>query len=605
MTELKSRKQIPSKFKWNLNAAFPSDETWEKSFDNFALSLKKIEIFKGKLGDCAKSLLSCLKTRDELEIELYRLYAYAHLSLHGDMTDSKYQGMASRAVSLGKDYGETVSFIEPEIISLGRMKVNAFIEDDGGSCCDRDSLGIYRHYFDNLFRKQNHILSPDEEKFLAKAGEIGNGFSRIFDMINNADIAFAKAFDSNGEEHEITHGRYGLLMQSDDRILRENTYKNKYDAFVAQKNTIAETYSNAVKYSMLEASARNYSSTLEASLADSNIPTEIYANLIDTVNDNLHLYHRYLELRKKSLGYDKLHTWDIAAPFTENPEIKISWDDAKTTVIDGMAALGEECQAIIRKGFEEGWVDVYENKGKRSGAYCWGVYGFPHPYVLMNYNGTVNNMFTLSHEMGHALHFHYAFNNQPAIYGGSTYFLMEIASNVNEALLLHHLLSTATDKSMLKYLTNYYIQKFERTFFRQTMLAEFEMKAHQAAENGSPLTSELLSGLYRNISEKHYGPVVIRDERADYAWSRIPHFYRIFYVYQYATGFAASMALAKKILDEGAPAVRKYLNLLKSGNSDYSINLLKEAGVDMASPQPIRDALEVFEGLLDRFEGMV
>jgi len=596
--ELKHRSEVAPESKWNLTTIFTSDEAWQNSFDALAASLNQIETFSGRLGESAESLLSCLALLYELQVDTYRLYLFSHLKKDEDTTNSFYQGMADNAASLNTKFQAAISFIEPEIIAIGQEKINVYMDTN-------DGLKIYRQFFDNILRLKNHILTSDNEEILAKADEIGQASQNIFTMLNNADIVFAKAADSNGNEHEVNHASYSALMEKPDRTLRKNTFHNVIDAYIAQKNTIATAYSHSVKANLFTAGVRKYGSALDAALSVYNIPKAIYKNLIDTVSDNLHIFHRYLGIRKRCLKYDELHMWDMSVPIVENANTYMSWPDAKTIVTDGLAVLGPEYQDLLRKGFSEGWVDVYGNKGKRSGAYSWSTFGFKHPYVLMNYDDTIDDMFTLAHEMGHAMHYHYSHATQPVMYSSYSMFLAEVASTVNEALLMNHLLSTTTDKIQYNYLLNYFIQKFVGTFFRQTMLAEFEMLTHEMAEQGKPLTADTLSQLYRNLLTKHNGTGLNIDDKAGYHWSRIPHFYRTFYVYQYATGFAASMALSKKIRNEGAPAVEKYLNLLKSGCKDYSTNLLNEAGVDMTSPEPIKDALVVFEDLLDRFEKSV
>ena len=595
MPQLKTRAQVAPEHKWNLTTIFKSDTIWQECFDQFAIDFEKMKAYEGKLGDSAENLFICLDEDCKLEVTCHQLFVYAHLKKDEDTANPFYQGMADKIAGLLVKYQAATSFIRPEIIAIGQDRVGMYINEDG-------RLEMYRQFFDDIFRAQKHTLSPDKEELLAKAGEVGQASSNIFSMIDNADIIFANATDSNGVEHEVTHGRYSGLMENTDRTLRKNVMSSVLDAYIAQKNTIAEAYNFSVKNDMFKADARNYASSLDAALCNFNIPKEIYTNLIDTVSDSLHLYHRYIEIRKRCLGYDEIHMWDLSVPIVENANTFINWEDAKTAVVDGLGALGEEYQRLVKQGFDNGWVDVYENKGKRSGAYSWGAYGLPHPFVLMNYDDTIDDMFTLAHEMGHALHSYYSYANQPVVYGYYSMFLAEVASTVNEALLMEHLLNTTKDKTKYNYLLNYFIQQFVGTFFRQTMFAEFEMLAHEMAEQRKPLNSESLCNLYRGLCEKHYGAGVVIDEKADYVWSRIPHFYRTFYVYQYATGFAAAMALSKKIREEGAPAVERYLKLLKSGSKDYSVNLLKEAGIDMSTSAPIKDALDVFEGLLDRFE---
>jgi len=595
MNEIKTREQTAPQYQWDLTHLFESDEKWRECFNNYKASMKDIKSYEGKLNKDASNLLGGLTAYHISYQTCAKTYVYAKFKLDEDTTNSKYQGMLSSVKTLWADFEAITSFMQPEIISIGLDKINEFITND-------NRLETYKHYFNDLFRKQKHVLSHDMEELLKKATAVGEGFSSVFDNAAKTDMTFEKAKDSNGLEHEVTNANYIMLMEHPDRTLRKNVHDSLLGSYAARKNTIAETYNYAVKNSMFQADARKYSSTLEASLFENNIPTGIYTNLINTISESLPIYHRSLKLRKKFLKYDELHTWDMRNPILENAKTFVSYEEAKTMVVEGANALGKEYQAVIKQGFDNGWVDVYENKGKDPGAYCWGAYGTKHPYVLMNYNNTVRDMFTLSHEMGHAAHSYYTYTNQPAVYGGYPTFLAEVASTVNEALLIEHLLNTTTDKEKLSYYLSCFIQNFESTFFRQAMFAEFEMLAHEAAKKGSPLNAESLSKLYKSICTKYYGNEVVLNEKNDYEWSRIPHFYRVFYVYQYSTGFSAAMSLSKKIREEGQPAVDNYLNFLKSGKKDYPINLLKQAGVDMTTSAPIKDALNIFESLLDRLE---
>ena len=595
MSKLKDRKDTPQEFKWNSTTIFATDEAWQKSFDELPASLNKIEAYKGRLQESAETLLDCLTLSYKLHTSTMKLYLYARFKQDEDTTNSFYLGMADKAESINTRFKTIISFIDREIIDLGQEKLNTYMNTN-------NNLKIYKHHFDNLLRLKNHILSTEIEEILAKASEVGQAPQGVFNMINDADIIFKEAVDSNNKKHEINHTNYSSLMEQTDRTLRENAFNNFIDSYIAQKNTLATAYSFNVKNNLFEANVRKHESALDSSLSNYNIPTTIYKNLIDTVSNNLHGFHRYVDMRKKYLNYDNMQMWDMSVPIVKDANTQISWEDAKTNVIEGLAILGEEYQSLIKKVFDENWIDVYGNKGKRSGAYSWSTYGLKHPYILMNYDNTMYDMFTLAHEVGHALHSHYTETNQPAVYGSYGIFLAEVASTVNEALLMNHLLNTTTDKTQRSYLLNHFIRQFVGTFFYQTMLAEFEKTTHEMAEQGKPLTPDLLSGLYHGLLTKYYGSNITINEKAGYHWSRIPHFYRSFYVYQYATGFSASIVLSKKIQEEGTPAVEKYLNLLKSGCKDYPVDLLKEAGVDMTTTKPIKDALKIFDELLDKFE---
>jgi oligoendopeptidase F len=600
MAELKTRDQVAPEHKWNLTTICESDDDWQKRLDALSDKITQIKDFEGKVGQSGEGLLACMRLLDEVREETYKLYVYAHLKSDEDTAAPKYQGMRDIARSFDVSLEAATSFVNPEIIAIGEDKVKEFMAKAPG-------LELYAHAFDDLFRKQKHILTPEIEEILAKAAEIGAAPDSIYTMITAADMVFGKVKDSKGDEHEVTSGRFGSLMQNTDRTLRQNVRELHYDTYIKQKNTIAEAYNYSVKNDNFVAGVRKYDSALDAALSTNNIPKEIYKNLIDTISDNMHLFHRYLDLRKRCLEVDELHFHDIYAPIVKDADIAMDWEEAKKTVLEGVAALGPEYQELIQKSYDENWIDVYENKGKQIGAYSWCSYGMVHPYVLMNYDDTISDMFVLAHEMGHALHSYYTHRNQPYVYGHYTIFLAEVASTVNEALVMEHLLSktsleTEEGKTKYLYLLNEFLEGFKGTFFRQTMFAEFEMIAHEMAERNEPLNSESLNKVYEDLLIKYFGDKIVIDDRVKYEWSRIPHFYSAFYVYQYATGYASAMAFAKAIHEEGAPAVEKYLGLLKAGSSDYSVELLKKAGVDITTPAPIEAAMKVFEDLLDRFE---
>jgi len=598
MSEIKTRDQIASEFKWNTATIFADDTAWQTKFDAISASYEKdIKQHEGKVGASAKNLLDAIQTTHSFTAEMEKLYLYAMLKHHEDTANSTYAGMYDKVQGLEVGIDAAASFLQPEIIATGQESVNAFMHADA-------DLKVYNHYFENLFRQQAHVLTPDKEEIMARASEIGNAAESIYAKMTETDMVSGKALDSKGEEHEVTHGSFRALLENTDRVLRKNVYEAYFGTYKAQRNALAEAYNYSVKNDNFVANVRKYDSALDAALQEDNIPKEIYKNLVDAVNDNAHLMHRYVELRKRCLKVDRLHFYDAYVPIVEDADAKISWEDAKATVLEGAAPLGKEYQALVQKCYDENWIDVYENKDKVPGGYCASIHGIPHPYILLNYDDTYTEMFTLTHEAGHALHAHYHNEIQPFVYSDHTIFLAEIAAIVNEALLMEHLLSITppTDKAKYNYLLNYFMEQFKGTVFRQTMFAEFEMRAHEMAAAGEPLTVDSLHDLYKGLVAKQFGLHMEMDDIIGYEWSWIPHFYRAYYVYQYATGFIAAMALAKKIREEGAPAVEKYLNMLKSGCSDYSINLLKEAGVDMTSPEPIKQALSIFEDLMDRFE---
>lgn len=595
----KKRTEIAHEFKWHLHDLYPTADAWRQSMDAMAEKIKTLTQYKGQLSQ-PETLLRCLDEIHETGAEMEQLYAYAHLKLHEDTNIADSQGMADRSEGLYVKFLSAASYIDPEILAADEAVIMGYTASVPG-------LKIYTHYLAKLFQQKAHVRSEEVEALLADAQEIGNAPSSIYHMLHDADMKFGQVTDENGNDMALTHGRFIRLLESKDRRVREETFNTYYDAYEKQKNTLAAAYSASVKKDCFFAGARRYESALASALSNNHIPQEVYANLIDTVHEFLPEMHRYVRLRKKALNLPELHMYDLYTPIVAQTEAKVSYDEAKEKVLKGVSVLGKDYAETVRSGFEQGWVDVYENEGKQSGAYSWGVPKV-HPYVLMNYEDNVDSLFTLAHEMGHALHSHYTQTTQPTVYASYSIFLAEVASTVNEALLMNQLLSEQTDPKMRAYLINYFLEQFRTTLFRQTMFAEFEMLTHEMTEKGEPLTSESLNKLYRELNLQYYGPDMVVDNKIDYEWSRIPHFYTAFYVYQYATGFSAAMSFASQIAqpgEAGQAAVDAYLGFLKSGSSDHSINILKKAGVDMSSPQPVREALTKFSHLLDEMEQLV
>ncbi len=585
MKKILSREEVKKEYKWKIEALFESNDLWQKTYDETERSFSELERYSKNMD--TEDLYDCLRLRDEIGVNTERLYVYANLRANEDSTNTFYQEMSGRADRLIMLYSRGVSFIEPAILAMDREKLKKALEG---------KLKIYEHYIDNILRSAGHILSADKEEMLAQIYEIAEGPSNIFYMLNNADISFENAADSNNEEHTLTHGTYSACLESEDRALRRSAFNNVYDSYYKQKNTLAAIYSASVKKDVFSARIRNYDSALEAMLFANNIPTEVYHNLIKTVNKHLPLMHRYIKLRKKILGLDDLDMYDIYTPIVKNTDTKKTYDQAKATVLEALRPLGGKyCEKLEKAMNEEGWVDIYENKGKRSGAYSWGAYGC-HPFVSLNYDDNVNSMFTLAHEMGHAMHSYYTWSTQPPVYGDYTIFVAEVASTVNEALLMEHLLKTTTDINERKYLLNYFMEQFRGTLFRQTMFAEFELKTHTLAENGETLTFDNMCKIYSDLNKKYYGDDIANNEKIAWEWARIPHFYTAFYVYQYATGYSAAIALSQKILNENGAG--DYIDFLKGGSSKYSIDLLKGAGVDMTKSTAIENAMKVFESSL-------
>lgn len=595
--ELPLRSEIDDQYKWRLEDIYATDEDWEKDFEKAREMLGKLDDYRGRLVSSSDNLYQGIELIMEIEEILTRLYAYSHMRSDEDTSNQKYQALNRRAQALATEIASAVSFMVPEILTLSREKVEEYLEENEG-------LKLYSHFLDNILREKEHYLSEEEEKILAMASDISRGPGNIFSMLNNADLVFPTITDEDGQEVRVTHGRYIDFLMSKDRRVRKDAFTALYSKYREFINTFAATLNTNVKAHIFYARARNYNSALEAALSSDNIPVSVYTNLVDTVKENLDAMHKYVALRKEVLELDELHMYDLYVPLIQDLDVKIPYFEAKETILEGLKPLGEEYIGLLEDGFNNGWIDVYENKGKRSGAYSSSCYGV-HPYVLMNYTDSLDNMFTLAHEMGHALHTHYSNENQPYVYADYKIFLAEVASTLNEILLLHHLLENTDDVLKKKYLINHYLEQFRGTVFRQTMFAEFEKIIHEAAEAGQPLTAEFLNETYHRLNVEYYGPDIIIDEEIDLEWARIPHFYYNFYVYKYATGFSAATALANRILEEGKPAVESYLEFLKSGDSDYPLNTLKRAGVDMSSPEPISTAIATFKDFLKRFEDLL
>lgn len=596
--DLKTRDQIDKKYKWNIEAMIADESAIDKDLEDVkAQASAYAEEFSGKLTQSSSILLKAYKDRDSIWRKLENIYVYSRMRRDENNAESKYQAMSDKCGAVIAAVSASMSFFTPELLAASDDVILGYIEENEG-------LKEYQFAIKDTLRQKEHILTEAEENLLAQMSEVTKATNDIFTMLNNADIKFASIIDEDGDEVEVTHGNYIKFMESHDRKVREAAYNAMYDSYKELINTIATTYNYNTKTDVVGARIRKYDSARAAALSGDNIPGEVYDNLVSVVNDNLPAMHRYVELRKKMLGVDKMYMYDMYVPLIELPKTVISYEEALDMMREGLAPLGEEYIAKMNAGLAEGWIDVYENKGKTSGAYSFGSYD-SFPYILLNYTDTLKDVFTIVHEMGHSMHSRYTRDEQPYIYGSHSIFTAEVASTVNESLLMQHLLSKDNDIEMRKYLLNLHLEEFRTTLFRQTMFAEFEDITHKAIEAGQVLTAEWMCEQYEALNAKYYGPAVEKDDTIKYEWARIPHFYNAFYVYKYATGYSAATAISNKILSEGKPAADKYIEFLKTGESDYPIELLKIAGVDMSTPEPIEKAMETFNSLLDEFEKLV
>lgn len=593
MNHVPTRSESKPEFHWKLEDMFASQAEWDAEYAKVRKQIGEVAAYQGKLKDAA-TIAECFALEDDLSLSTERLYVYANMRHHEDMAEGKNQALSEKSKKLSVEVNEALSFITPEILSLSEEQLKSLIQDP-------TLKPTYKHTLEEMLRQKPHVLTKNEEALLAQVGNVSQAPSTIFGMMNNADLKFPKVKNENGEEVELTHGRYIQFLESRNRDVRREAFKAVYETYGKWRNTLAATLNANVTKNIFYANVRHYPSALQMSLFGDNIPQSVYDNLISTIHEHLPLMHRYMELRKKLLKVDELHMYDLFAPLVDEFDMEIDYDQAKKTVYDALSPLGDSYRKTLQNGFEDGWIDVYENEGKRSGAYSWGAYG-THPYVLLNHKDNLNSMFTLAHEMGHAMHSYYSDENNEYRDAQYTIFLAEVASTLNEALLMDYLLKKTTDPKEKMYLLTYYADQFRTTVFRQTMFAEFEKIVHARAEEGESLTPQDLCDIYYDLNVKYYGKDMVVDKEIAMEWARIPHFYTSFYVYKYATGFSAATSFAKQILDEGQPAVDRYLGFLKSGGSDYSINILKKAGVDMSTPEPIEQAMSVFEDLIEQME---
>ncbi len=587
------REQVPEEFTWDLSDIFPSDEAWYAECEALKEMPARIAAFRGILGRSAEDLLAFFRLEDELELRLSALFNYAQRKADQDQGNARYQDMSGKAMGAYVAASSAGAFSTPEIMAIDEDTLNLFY-------VAQPALEEYRRSLYQIRRRAAHVLSPEEEKLLAAAGEMARTPDQIGSIFRNAELSFPDVTDAKGEKHALTGGSFVPLLESDDRVLRKNAFDAYYGRLGEFKNTIAATLDAQFRQLRFFAGARRYGSTLEASLDRTEVPVEVYTNLIEAVHSNLDKMYRYVALRKKLLGLDELHMYDVYTPIVSDAARKIDFEEAKATVLEALSVLGEDYTALLREGFANRWIDVYENEGKRGGAYSAG--DRPHPYVLLNHKDTLDSMFTLAHEMGHALHTYHSVKHQPVSTSDYVIFVAEVASTCNEVLLVRYLLSKTEDKKERAYLINHFLDSFKGSVYRQTMFAEFELMMGRMSESGQTLTAELLSEKYHELNKLYFGPDMVSDEGIALEWARIPHFFYNYYVFQYATGFSAAVAIADRILTEGAPAVADYKRFLSGGSSTDPISLLKIAGVDMSSPAPVNAALRVFNELLDELE---
>lgn len=591
-----SRSEVAEKDKWAINDIYANDDLWLEDLSLAKTFPEKILNYKGKLSQSAQTLLDFFKLDEEMSVVVDKLANYAQRKSDEDTKVTKYQDFISRIEVLGVELSSAVAFTAPELCSIDCATFDKFYTE-------LPALKLYKKHIDNILKSKEHILSESEEKIIALTGEMMSSPDNIFSMFNDADLQFPDVIDSEGKKHELTHGSYISLMHSKDRTLRKNAFETLYGTYETFKNTSASMLSSQVKTLIFRAKARKYQSTLHASLDNSDVPVEVYHSLINAVHDNMDYMYKYVKLRKKLMKLDELHMYDLYVPVVSDVDVEITYDEAKKNCLESIKPLGEKYGEIYKQGLENRWIDVYENKNKRSGAYSAGAR--IHPFVLLNYKENLDSEFTLAHEMGHAMHSYLSNKNQPVIYSNYVIFVAEVASTCNESLLMQHLLKTTNDKMQRAYLINYFLEQFRTTLYRQTMFAEFELKINQLAEQGEGLTAEALCTMYRDLNKLYFGDDIVVDEQIDLEWARIPHFYYDYYVYQYATGFSAAIALSQKILNEGDKAVENYINFLSGGCSEDPITLLKGAGVDMTSSQPVTEALKLFGKLIDELDELL
>ena len=597
METIKHRDEIAPEYKWRLEDLYPDQAAWEADFQKVQEKIQAVTAFEGKLKVDTDILLAVLNGSEALDRNVERLYVYARMRRDEDNSNAAYQALFERAQMVATDAASAVAFLIPELLGLEAEALLHLVQTDA-------ELKRYAFFFAELLRSKEHVLSPAEEKILAMGSDMAGAAQQIFTMLNNADITFPSVIDEDGQEVEITKGRYSGLMESKDRTVRENTFAKFYSSYGKLINTIGTSLSSNIKREVFYARVRKYPSCLASSLDADNVPLAVYDQLIASVHANLDQMERYMDIRKRMLKLDKIHMYDIYTPLVPDYKKQIPYVQGKQIVLEALAPLGKDYTELLQKAYTNGWIDVYENQGKTSGAYSWGCYD-SNPYVLMNYENKLDDVFTLAHELGHSLHSYYSDQAQPYVYSQYPIFLAEVASTVNESLLIDYLLQKSSSREEKMYLLNHYLEQFRGTVYRQTMFAEFEKIVHELFESGEALIAENFSEIYLDLNRKYYGAQVVLDGEIRWEWARIPHFYTAFYVYKYATGFSAATAIKEQIVQEGVPAVTRYREFLKAGGSDYPIITLQKAGVDLTTPEPVNQALSYFKRLLDEMEALI
>ncbi|UPV75333.1 oligoendopeptidase F [Halorussus limi] len=596
MSSVPERSEIDTEYKWDLESIYATDDEWEAAYEEVEERLDELADYEGRVTEDGETLLSVLELREDVSRRVEKIANYARMRKDENTADQHYQALASRGMSLASEANSASSFVEPEIQSLDGDELDRMIEETAG-------LETYDHYLHDVLRTAEHTRSAEVENVLAELGEVTGASGDIYSMLMNSDLEFPTVEKPDGDAVEITQSNLTKLLKNPDREFRRTVYESFFDRLGEFHNTIGTSYKNSVKADVRLAQIRDYETAREAAMDGPNVPAEVYDNLVDTVRDNLDKLHRHAELKRESLGVDELRMWDLYMPMTETETPDVEYEQARQYVVEALGALGDDYQNRVEEGFESRWVDVYETENKRSGAYSSGTYD-TQPFILMNYQDDISSMFTLAHELGHSLHSQLTSENQPYVYGDYEIFVAEVASTVNEALLTRHLLDTVEDPTFRRHVLNEYLERFRSTLYRQTMFADFEHRAHQLVEDGEALTAGKADEIYGELKEEFYEPAVV-DDRIAREWARIPHFYRPYYVYQYSTGISAAVALADGILNEGDDAADRYLEFLQSGSRDYPLELLRTAGVDMSSPEPIQRALDVYDDHLDEMESLI